>query len=247
MERMTGVPGGGAALGLPGLVAAARALTDSADYGSLALWGGRVAHGLRFTSRCLSGSPSPNAPARLTDPARADQPEGPPTAGPSAGGQPCADSSPAPAPARDLPTDERPAADPAAAGAGEHVTGVEQIAGLDATWPTEPVTRLLVLAPAAIGHLLGDDDQACRFQFCGPVAGRAHWVSIAFGGWVAAVPAVDAARLTAHFADRHPTADLFDLGERWTMLEIDVVEAIVRTEQSCTHLDTEDARSLLTS
>ncbi|WP_007511399.1 MULTISPECIES: hypothetical protein [Pseudofrankia] len=198
MEQTTGVTGSGAAPRHPELVAVARALTASADYGSLALWSGRVAHGLRFTTRRLDGTPNPAAAQKPTSLGSVD-------------------------------LRKKPAAN------------------LDAAWPVAAVDRLVLLAPLAIGRLLIDGDQACRFQFCGPVAGQTRWVSVAFGGWVAAVPAADTARLTEHFADRHPTGDLFDLGERWAMLEIDVVEAFVRTEHSGTRLDTGDARSLLAS
>ncbi|ONH23154.1 hypothetical protein [Pseudofrankia asymbiotica] len=211
---MTGLPDGGAVPHHAELVAAARALTAAADYGSLALWGGRVAHGLRFTSRRLDGTPIPGAPVKQTvtetDTGSVDRRE---------------DPSPA-----------------------EHATGVEQIADLYAGWPTGAAHRLLMLAPGAIGQLLEADDQACRFQFCGlggPVTEQARWVSVAFGGWVAAVPAADAAPLTSHFAERHPTGDLFDLGGQWAMLEIDVVEAFVRTGYGRVRLDTDDARSLL--
>ncbi|MDT3443650.1 MULTISPECIES: hypothetical protein [unclassified Pseudofrankia] len=251
---MAGLPDGGAVPHHAELVAAGRALTASADYGSLALWGGRVAHGLRFTSRRLDGMLIPSAPTKQTvtdtDAGSMDRQEDPSAAGHAADGQPAVDSSHRDTSARDLPPDDLPPDEQPTAGpaAGEYATGVEQIADLHADWPTGAVHRLLMLAPGAIGQLLGADDHACRFQFCGlggPVTEQARWVSVAFGGWVAAVPVADAATLTSHFAERHPTGDLFDLGGQWAMLEIDVVEAFIRTAHGGVRLDTDDARSML--
>ncbi|ADP82347.1 hypothetical protein [Pseudofrankia inefficax] len=204
---MTGLAGSGATSLLhPELVAAARALTGSADDGCLVRWGGQVAHGLRFTGGHAAPSPSLAA----SQPASAaEAPSTPPSA------------------------------------ADHRTTGLEQIAGPDAGWLSEATGRLLLLAPATIGRSLGHGDQACRFQFCGPTAEGSTWVSVALGGWVGAVPEADTDRLAAHFARRHPTTDLFDLGDRWALLQVEVVEGFVRTERAGAHLDGDDARALL--
>ncbi|WP_238436078.1 MULTISPECIES: hypothetical protein [unclassified Frankia] len=188
------------------LVAAARVLTSSAGDGCLALWGGQVAHGLRFAG----GHPAPSPSLAASQPASAPEAQSAP---PSA--------------------------------ADHRTTGLEQIAGPDAGWLSEATGRLLLLAPAAIGRLLEHGDQACRFQFCGPTVEGSTWVSVGLGGWVGAVPEADADRLAAHFAARHPTTDLFDLGDRWALLEVEVVEGFVRTERASAHLDGDDARALL--
>lgn len=269
MERMTGLTGRGGTPRHQELVAA-RSLVGSTDHGSLVLWGGRVAHGLRFTSgrvgdgprltslRATDGmrfttdhattepSPSaslPPAPARLAD--GVERPGSAPAADTEPDGLPSSHPAPPNQPGPDAPAGQQPAT--ASAAPDSRTTGLEQITALAAGWPSAEGGRLLLLAPAAIGRLLGHGDHACRFQFCGPTVEGARWVSVALGGWVAAVPQADAGRLAAHFAERHPTADLFDLGEQWNLLEIDVAECLVRTEHATVCLATEDARSLLAS
>ncbi|CAI7975427.1 conserved hypothetical protein [Frankia sp. Hr75.2] len=153
---------------------------------------------------------------------------------------------------------------PTAAGpasAGPTATGPTP-AGPEATGPADAVptgsesldlfgaggapARIVLLAPASVGRVLGDQDQACRFQMCGPVrSDGCDWVSVVFGGWVAPVAGRSVPDLALHLADRHPTGDLFELGGSWVLLDIELAEATIRTRGGCVQLDTDDAVNLL--
>ncbi|MEX5635207.1 hypothetical protein [Parafrankia sp. FMc2] len=165
---------------------AARELLRAAPYGSLVLWGGRLVHGLRFTS--IAPVSTGFAPAGCTP----------------------------------------------------------VVPGLFEQLDVGASPRLVMLAPFPVGRLLGTEDQACRFQVCGPVAADGcEWVSVALAGWVARVPGESVSELALAFTERHPTPDLLDLGSAWMLLEIDLAEATVRTRSGCIRLDTDDALDLL--
>ncbi|CUU54132.1 hypothetical protein Ga0074812_102136 [Parafrankia irregularis] len=198
---------------------AARELIRVAPYGSLVLWGGRLVHGLRFAVIASAGMS---------------------TLGPGA-----YDLGPGGA----APTDAIPAdlvmADPAPVGA-THAGPVPAEPNLFEQFAAVPATRLVMLAPFSVGRLLGTEDQACRFQICGPVsADGCEWVSVALAGWVAPVPGGAVSELAQAFTDRHPTPDLLDLGSVWMLLELDLAEATVRTRSRCIQLDTADVVALL--
>ncbi len=109
------------------------------------------------------------------------------------------------------------------------------------------LARLVLLAPASVGRVLGDQDQACRFQMCGPVrSDGCDWVSVVFGGWVAPAAERSVPDLALRLVDRHPTGDLFELGSSWVLLDIELAEATIRTRAGCVQLDTDDAVGLLT-
>ncbi|WP_066065924.1 hypothetical protein [Frankia sp. EI5c] len=137
-------------------------------------------------------------------------------------------------------------ADPASAGPapGGHASSPEP--NLFGQFEVTPAARLILLAPFSVGRLLGTEDQACRFQICGPVAvSGGEWASVALAGWVAPVPGQSVAELALAFTARHPTPDLLDLGSAWMLLEVDLAEATVRTRSGCVGLDTAEVMDLL--
>ncbi|THJ48185.1 hypothetical protein [Candidatus Frankia alpina] len=188
-------------------VTAGRSLIRAAPYGSLALWGGLVAHGLRFATAVAVDVPS-NA---QTGPVAVPWP--PPGVSPS---HPVYGSrSPA----------EEPSTETAASGSA--------------------VSRVLLLAPTPFAASLGDEDVATRLNLCGSAPSSGQWVSVAFGGWVVPLPADAWPAAAARFAERHPTTDLFDLGSGWSLLQMEIVEAVVRTARACLLLGAEAAVGLL--
>lgn len=134
-------------------------------------------------------------------------------------------------------------AEAAFASASHAATEPDLFAQFDAAVPRD---RLVLLAPLAVGRLLEAEDQACRFQICGPVTSNgSEWVSVALAGWVAPVPGGAVAELALEFTERHPTPDLLDLGSVWMLLELDLAEATVRTRSGCVRLETDETMDLL--
>ncbi|MCL9794147.1 hypothetical protein [Frankia sp. AgKG'84/4] len=105
--------------------------------------------------------------------------------------------------------------------------------------------RILVLAPSVMMGTFGDQDVAARLNLCGPSPDTGRWVSVAFGGWVSPVGAALARAAAITFAERHPTPDLLGLGSGWLLLQMEIAEAVVRTERACVLLDTADSTALL--
>lgn len=189
-------------------IRSAVSLIGCAPYASLVLWGGKVLHGLRFTT---------SGPEVVLD-----GPSGPPV-----------DPWPQPGVSPAHPVN--------AATAAESSAAVAPTGGI----PAARGDRLLLLAPAAAVGGFGDEDVAARLNLCGPEVLTGRWVSVAFGGWVS--PVADPAPRSAavRFAERHPTPDLLGLGAGWLLLQMEIAEAVVRTERSCVLLDTEEATGLL--
>ncbi len=92
---------------------------------------------------------------------------------------------------------------------------------------------MLLLAPTSFTPVLGKEDLAARLNLCGLAPGRGQWVSVAFGGWICPLPPDAWPAAAIRFSERHPTADLLDLGSDWLMLQMEIAEAVVRTAQSC--------------
>ncbi|WP_041938803.1 MULTISPECIES: hypothetical protein [Frankia] len=187
-------------------IMAARSLIQGAPYGSLALWGGAVAHGLRFAT------------------APVDVPLDAPT-GPVAVPRPQSGVSPAhPVSGRVSPAEE---------------PYIESAPGGPA------ISRVLLLAPTPFAAGLGGGDLATRLNLCGSATEGGRWVSVAFGGWVSPLPAQAWPVAAVGFSLRHPTADLLDLGAGWSLLQMEVAEAVVRTARACVLLATAAAVGLL--
>ncbi len=178
---------------------AARSLIRAAPYGSLALWGGPVAHGLRFATVAVDvPSDAPNGPVAVPWPQPRVSPAHPVTGR----------MSPA-----EVPSTEAPASGPA-------------------------IPRMLLLAPTSFAAGIGGDDLATRLNLCGSAPGCGCWVSVAFGGWVSPLPAAAWPAAAVGFSARHPTADLLDLGAGWSLLQMEIAEAVVRTARACVLLGT---------
>ncbi|MCM3921784.1 hypothetical protein ND748_08930 [Frankia sp. AiPs1] len=197
-------------------ITAARSLIRAAPYGSLALWGGLVAHGLRFTT----------ATATATAAVDVDVPLDAPT-GPVAVPRPQSRVSPAhPVSGRVSPAEESSA---------------------EATASGPAVPRVLLLAPTSFASGLRGGDLAARLNLCGSAPGCGCWVSVAFGGWVCPLPADAWPAAAVGFSVRHPTADLLDLGAAWSLLQMEIAEAVVRSAHACLLLGTAAAVGLLAS
>ncbi|SNQ49977.1 conserved hypothetical protein [Frankia canadensis] len=188
-------------------IRAARSLIRSAPYASLALWGGRVVHGLRFVTTVES------LPGAFSGPVVV---HGHPGVSPA---HPVVGSSTAP-----------------------ELSPMSSV--VDGTTALE-AAHLLLLVPTAAGAWPQSDDMAARVNMSGSEPSTRRWVSVALGGWVASLPPEFCRAAAVLFAERHPTPDLFDLGTGWTILRMEIAEAVVRTDRVCALLDTEESIGLL--
>jgi hypothetical protein len=189
-------------------IMAARSLIRAAPYGSLALWGGLIAHGLRFATAVID--------------VRSDAPTGPVAV---------------PRP--------QPLVSPAHPVSGRVSPAEEPSTEATASGPANP--RVLLLAPTLFANGLGGGDLATRLNLCGAAPGCGEWVSVAFGGWVCPLPTDAWPAAAVGFSMRHPTADLLDLGAAWSLLQMEIAEAAVRTAHACVLLGTMAAVGLLAS
>ncbi|WP_232291661.1 hypothetical protein [Frankia sp. QA3] len=187
-------------------VTAGRSLIRTAPYASLALWGGRVAHGLRFATAAVDVSlDAPTGPVAVPRPHPGVSPAHPVLGSMS--------------PAEESPT--------------------------KALASGSAVPRVLLLAPTLFAESLGEQDLVTRLNLCGSAPGCGRWVSVAFGGWVSSLSADAWPAAAVRFSERHPTADLLDLGAGWLLLQMEIAEAVVRTDRACVLLNTEEAGGLL--
>jgi hypothetical protein len=150
-------------------IGSARALIAAAPYASLALWGGRVVHGVRFSTAAESVPDASSAGPMVVRGRHPGVPPAHPTAGSTTASEPVPVS---------------PVVDGARVPASVH---------------------LLLLAPTAAGQWPQIDDLAARLNLSGSAPGSSRWVSVALGGWVAALPAEASQGPAVRFAERHPT------------------------------------------
>ncbi|WP_250640674.1 hypothetical protein [Frankia sp. AiPa1] len=200
-------------------VEAATALIASVPYASLVGWDGRVAYGLRFTTETVRRASS--APSDSVTAPWLNSGVSP--AHPVAGAA--------------VPMEAEPPSDAVPADALR--SGADQAAAAGA--------RVLLLAPGPFVVGLAHGELAVRLNLCGWAAGTRRWISVALGGWTSLLSDADRRAAAVHFAQRHPTDDLLDLGSRWSLVQMDVGEALLRTNRECLQLGRAGAIGLLVS